>query len=962
VTGAAGLARDELAEIREIALAQPELAGRLISPAADVTGVNVTLQLPGEDPMELFQPVTAAREMAAALEARYPGLEVRLSGVSMLNNAFAESGFEDMKTLIPLMNLVLILTMVLLLRSVTGTVATVAVIGLSSATAMGLAGWYGVLLEPVSLQATTMILTMAIADSVHILVTMLGEMRSGRTKTSALAESLRVNFLPVALTSVTTAIGFLSMNFSDSPPLNRLGTITAVGVGAALVLSLSFLPALMSILPVRVKVRRHTRSGTETVFARLGDFVVSRHRSVLIGATAIALALVAMVPINQTSDEFVRYFDESIEFRRDTDFAIERLTGIYQFQLSLDSGEPGGISKPAYLATLDQFSTWLREQPEIVRVSSLSDTLRRLNKNMLGDDPAEYRLPDNRELAAQYLLLYEMSLPYGLDLNNTINVDKSSSRVVATTGDIATREFMQLAGRAESWLRANAPVEMHARATGPTVMFSRITERNGTAVAFLLISLVLVLALRNLRIGALSIIPNLIPAAMAFGAWGLLVGKVGFAVSVVAAMTMGIVVDDSVHFLTKYLRARREKNFDAPDAVRYAFTSVGKALWVTSMVLVAGFAVLAQSTFKQNSDMGLLAAVTIVCALLADFFLLPALLILLDRKSTAPARVVLPATAPSLPGGEPMLSPVAVTDTPAFPAPRHPRRRYLADFMSRPSQTRKKRRTEMNPTMTTKRLGLVLTLLFATLAALPTSALTPEARGLEIAVEADRRDLGFEDFAAELTMTLRNRHGEQSTRRLHSTTLEQQSDGDKSLVVFDSPPDIDGTALLTFSHKTGNDDQWLYLPALKRVKRISSSNKSGPFVGSEFAYEDISSQEVEEYSYKFPRDETLDGIEMHVIERYPNDTKSGYTRQVIWLDQQELRPWRIDFFDRKDSLLKTLTYSGYQQYVDRYWRPDRMEMINHQTGKSTLLLWENYEFRNGLAEGDFNRAALARAR
>ena len=663
VTGAAGLDGDELAEIRRLALAQPELAGRLLSTAADVTGINVTLQLPGEDPMELNQPVTAAREMAAAIEASYPGIEVRLSGVSMLNNAFAESGLRDMKTLIPLMNLVLIAAMILLLRSVSGTVATVAVIGLSSATAMGLAGWYGVLLEPVSMQATTMILTMAIADSVHILVTMLGEMRAGHAKASALVESLRVNFLPVVLTSLTTAIGFLSMNFSDSPPLNKLGTITAVGVVAAFLLSVSFLPALMAILPVRVKVEKKTGRERATIFARFGDFVVARRRPVLIGSAALALVLVALVPLNQTSDEFVRYFDESIEFRRDAEFAIERLTGIYQFQLSLESGEPGGISEPAYLATLARFTGWLREQPEIVHVSSLSDTMRRLNKNMHGDDPVEHRLPDNRELAAQYLLLYEMSLPYGLDLNNTINVDKSSSRVVATTGDIATADFMRLAGRAEGWLRANAPAEMHARATGPTVMFSRITERNirsmviGTALAFLLISVVLVLALRDLKLGALSIVPNLIPAAMAFGAWGLLVGKVGFAVSVVAAMTMGIVVDDTVHFLTKYLRGRREKGLEAPDAVRYAFSSVGRALWITSVVLVAGFAVLAQSTFKQNSDMGLLAAVTIVFALVADFFLLPALLMLVDGKSTAGVRVVLPAA-------EPRLSPVPVRDTP----------------------------------------------------------------------------------------------------------------------------------------------------------------------------------------------------------------------------------------------------------------------------------------------------------
>jgi outer membrane lipoprotein-sorting protein len=237
-----------------------------------------------------------------------------------------------------------------------------------------------------------------------------------------------------------------------------------------------------------------------------------------------------------------------------------------------------------------------------------------------------------------------------------------------------------------------------------------------------------------------------------------------------------------------------------------------------------------------------------------------------------------------------------------------------------------------------------------------------EERGLAIAVEADRRDLGFDDFVAELTMTLRNRHGQESRRSLRTRNLEQSEDGDKSLVIFDAPGDVKGTALLTFSHKTGDDDQWLYLPALKRVKRISSSNKSGPFVGSEFAYEDISSQEVEEYTYRFLREENIEGRPGFVVERYPVDSRSGYTRQIVWYDQKEYRPWRVEFYDRKDKLLKTLIYAGYQQYVGQYWRPERMEMVNHQTGKSTDLDWHSYVFRTGLTEAEFNRASLARAR
>ncbi len=242
------------------------------------------------------------------------------------------------------------------------------------------------------------------------------------------------------------------------------------------------------------------------------------------------------------------------------------------------------------------------------------------------------------------------------------------------------------------------------------------------------------------------------------------------------------------------------------------------------------------------------------------------------------------------------------------------------------------------------------------------SAATPEERGREIAVEVDARDRGFGDFEAELSMTLSNRHGQESERSMRNKTLEVDGDGDKSLIIFDNPRDISGTAFLSFTHKSGPDDQWLYLPALKRVKRIASNNKSGPFMGSEFAYEDISSQEVEKYTYKYIRDEEFEGKPCFVVEYYPVDPKSGYTRQVTWIDQQEYIFHKVDYYDRKDDLLKTLVFKNYKQYLDKYWRAEKMSMVNHQTGKETLLTWSGYQFANGFTERDFDQNALKRAR
>ena len=259
----------------------------------------------------------------------------------------------------------------------------------------------------------------------------------------------------------------------------------------------------------------------------------------------------------------------------------------------------------------------------------------------------------------------------------------------------------------------------------------------------------------------------------------------------------------------------------------------------------------------------------------------------------------------------------------------------------------------------TSSFALAIALATASVAAF---AQSPEEKGLAIAIEADKRNTGWLDSSADMTMTLRNKRGEESIRTLRVKSLEVENDGDKSLTIFDEPKDVRGTALLTFSHKVESDDQWLYLPALKRVKRIASRNKSGPFMGSEFAFEDLSSQEVEKYTYKYIKDEACGEMTCFVVERFPVDKNSGYTRQIAWIDQAEYRVHKIEFYDRKKSLLKTLEATGFQQYLDQYWRPDMMAMQNHQTGKSTDLVWSNYAFKVGLDEGDFTKNSLKRAK
>ncbi len=626
------LSAAELARIKEIATSEPLLRNRLTSPSGHVLAISVNHQFGNDAVTEVPQAVAAERALRDDMLEKYPGHRIYMSGSNMMSNAFAEASQADAKTLYPVMYGILLLILYLLLRSVTATLATLAVILLSAGSAMGVAGHLGFVLTSPSVIAPVVITTLAVADAVHILVTMFSEMREGRDKPTALETALRLNFMPVMLTSVTTALGLLSINFADSPPLADLGNISAMGAIIAWLLSITTLPALVSILPVRPPAQhRSLLSGRMQAF---GEFATRHPRALLLTGAGISLGLVALAPLNVANDKFVHYFDTSIQFRNDSDFMAENITGLYSMEYSLKA--PNGVSDPEYLAKLDAFKQWWLAQDKSIQVSSISDIFKRLNKNMHGDDPAWYKLPEDRELAAQYLLLYEFSLPFGLDLSNTISIGKDASRFVVVFEHLKSAETRELVQAGQRWLEENAP-EMEGQAVSPAVMFAFIAERNfksmaiGIPLALLGISLLLIKALGSLKFGLISLIPNLLPMGMAFGLWAIYNGEINFAMSFSMGVVLGIIVDDTIHFLSKYLRARREMGLSTEAAIVYSFRTVGTALVVTSLVLAAGFAVLTTSSFYPTESMSMVTVMAIVCALIADFLLLPAVLMLLDR-------------------------------------------------------------------------------------------------------------------------------------------------------------------------------------------------------------------------------------------------------------------------------------------------------------------------------------------
>ena len=397
----------ERSRVRAVALAEPRLAARLFARDAAVSGVNVTVQLPGEDEtLEGTTVVEHVRGLADEVRTRFPGVDVRITGLVLMNQAFMEATLHDLRTLVPVSFAVMALMLALLTRGLGPMVATMLVVALSIVTAIGLGGWVGLPLTTPSAAAPVIVLTVAIANCVHVIMTLRHAMqaeasrtldergsgalerrtRTGELKRSAIAESLRINLQPVFLASLTTALGFLSMNFSDVPPFRHLGTFVAFGVGAAFVLSVTFLPAVLSLLPLRVRARGHRH---DAGMVKLAEFVVRWRRGLLWGSALVVVVLVASISRNELNDVFLHYFDESVEFRRDADFTVANLTGLYTMEYSLASGEPGAVSEPDFLADVAAFAEWYEKQPETIHVSVITDTFRQLNKSMHGDDPAE---------------------------------------------------------------------------------------------------------------------------------------------------------------------------------------------------------------------------------------------------------------------------------------------------------------------------------------------------------------------------------------------------------------------------------------------------------------------------------------------------------------------------------------------------------------------------------------------
>ena len=634
IDDAASLTGSDLERIERIALGTEEVAGRFVSRDGRVAGLVVSValpDLPGERQLGKVEVTDFLRAAAAEAREKHSAIGYHLTGDLVLNRAMREAIDEDTGVLAPITLATMLLVAVVLLRSLWGTVAILLMLVAVLASAMGFTGWTGMKLYGESAAALFVLMAVTVAHTVHIIEGMLAGLRQGMDRRQAAMHSVEVNAWAVFLTSLTTAIGFLSLNFADMPPFRVMGNIVAFGAMCAFFYSMTLLPAFLSAVPMRASPER---AGRRDVFDILGRFVVSWRMTLLCASGVVVVVLIAGISRIELKENWLELLDESYEFRRSTDFISENFTGVETYEYSLGSGREGGITDVEYLNRVDAFAAWYREQPEVAHVFGIADIMKRLNKNLHGDDPDFYRLPDDSDLAAQYLLLYEFSLPVGRDLNNLIDVERSSTRMTVVLKSLSTDEKIGLDDRAQAWLVQNAP-GMETGATGVAVVGARSIQRNiegmllGTVIAMGIVSLLLLLVFRSVRLGLISLIPNFVPAAMAIGLWGYVVGEVGVAASVVTAIAFGIIVDDTIHFMTKYVAARKNGLLPS-ESVQSAFRSVGKALLATTVVFGLGFLVFGASGLVTNQALGLLTGMTVVIALLADFLFLPPLLMALD--------------------------------------------------------------------------------------------------------------------------------------------------------------------------------------------------------------------------------------------------------------------------------------------------------------------------------------------
>ncbi len=640
------LGEAEIALAREVALSDPAIVDLMVSRDESVAAIVLTFDFSGADSLDATQRDMVAEEILAVMarhQSEPSDFKIIESGM-FFGDYYSDRYLNEINELLmPVMLLVMMVLLTILLRSFSGLIAATIVVVGSGVITMGILGWAGMLLEAVAAMGPIVIMTLAVADSVHIIVGAQAALGRGMDKAAAIKESLRINFMPVFLTSLTTALGVITFVFTDFPSLRKLGVIIAIGVSVAFILSVTILPVLLRWMPLKP---RSPDSAGQEFFTVLASFSMRNAKLILPVALIASLVLSFGITRGVVDESFQNLFKPHTDIAKSIKVADEKLAGLLQLDVAVFGNQPNEVITPTFLKTLDDFKQWALDQENVTHVQTVSDTFKRLNKSMHGDDESWYRLPDNRELAAQYLLLYEMSLPVGLDLSTQISLDKSATRLAVSATNVEGANVLRLQRSIRKWFADNAP-QYRVIATGLVPLMSEVTTEQlapkmarGGIIAVMMVSLVLFFALRSWLLGTLGMLANVIPIAVGYGLWALSGQIYNFVVISVAGICLGMVVDFAVHFIDKF-RHSFQQGRGVEASIHYAFEKVAGPITITAAVLMAGFFVLSFTNTATFDGLGLLTPIIILLALTFDLLVLPALLYLFYGRranTVAPAQ------------------------------------------------------------------------------------------------------------------------------------------------------------------------------------------------------------------------------------------------------------------------------------------------------------------------------------
>ena len=621
---------------KELIIEEEELAyGAIISKDKKTSLINIVFDPPRKD-IEAEYQESLNYVLGFLEEARknHPEVDLIISGIVYMEYQSPMLIKAQMPKLMPTAILVILLTLFLLLRSLVAVAGSFLVILMSVVSAMGSIGFMSGDIAQPFIMVPILIATLAVADCVHLFTLYFQNLDSSRKSKEAMLESLKLNLQPLFLTSLTTAIGFLSLNLAPVEPLRGIGNGVAVGVFLAFIFTVLLLAPIVSYFNVKQSKNINFQ---KNIARKLGRFSIKNYKRLLVIVPVISCFLMAFIPLNKTNDNPLEFYSERYTTSAaDSKWISQRIGGTFPVSYELNS--QGIVSDPKFLREVDKFSEWLASNKEVLHVSSLSKIMKNLNKTLHGKQEEWNIIPTEPDLSAQYLFFYEMSLPYGLDLTNSISQNKESIKLVASLKELGSLEYREFAKRVENYASQNMPEDMVSIGTGTRPIFAFMSNMLITQLTYalgigiVLITATIILFFRSLRYGMLTSVTNLLPIGVAFGIWAIVSGEISMLVGIGMGTTLGIIVDFTVHFLSKYLHARRQKNLSAEEAVEYAFETVGFALIITSFSLILGFLVLLQAFFIPIHGFVLFSSIAFLSALIIDLLLFPALLITWDKR------------------------------------------------------------------------------------------------------------------------------------------------------------------------------------------------------------------------------------------------------------------------------------------------------------------------------------------